>query len=213
LDKYRSDPEKYSLEHRSISCRNSWHLQTYDVNEVDQVHTYIKYLGDLPHSEQVYWKAFNEEPKAPISRRSYVTDFEGRFDQEPDSLRDLQSILRELDRNGARWFNLREPDLLNQMHYPLTESTKTWGETLETLAKLVNEGLVQKFFEAKARGLGATGESTWRSIKWAEESLQRSGLDEDVVSTAIAPLRNLQHLRTKLSGAHSSGTEADAIRA
>lgn len=26
LDKYKSDPEKYSLEHRSITCRNSWHL-------------------------------------------------------------------------------------------------------------------------------------------------------------------------------------------
>jgi len=44
LDKYKADPEKYNLDHRSISCRNSWHLQTYDVNEAGQVHTYIKSL-------------------------------------------------------------------------------------------------------------------------------------------------------------------------
>jgi hypothetical protein len=31
LDKYKADPEKYSLEPRSISCRNAWHLQTYDL--------------------------------------------------------------------------------------------------------------------------------------------------------------------------------------
>jgi hypothetical protein len=26
LDKYKSDPDKYTLDHRSISCRNAWHL-------------------------------------------------------------------------------------------------------------------------------------------------------------------------------------------
>ena len=63
LDKYKADPDKYTLEQRSISCRNAWHLQTYDVNDAGQVHTYIKYLGDLPYSEQVYWKSFNEPQK------------------------------------------------------------------------------------------------------------------------------------------------------
>jgi hypothetical protein len=53
----------------------------------------------------------------------------------------------------------------------------------------------------------------WRSIKWAEESLRRSELDEDVISAAVRPLRDLQHLRNKLSGAHSNSAEANAIRA
>jgi hypothetical protein len=42
-------------------------LQTYDFNEAGQVHTYIRYLGYLPISEQRYWKAFNEPPKGTIS--------------------------------------------------------------------------------------------------------------------------------------------------
>ena len=67
LDKYKADREKYRLEDRTITCRNSWYLQTYDVNEAGQVHTYITYLGNLPIEEQRYWKAFNERPKAPIS--------------------------------------------------------------------------------------------------------------------------------------------------
>ena len=122
LDKYKADPEKYSLEHRSISCRNAWHLQTYDVNDAGQVHTYIRYLGYLPYSEQLYWKAFNEKPKSPISRRAFTTDFEGQWYEGPDPLRDLQAILTDLHTSGLEWFTLREPNLVSQVHYPLTTS-------------------------------------------------------------------------------------------
>jgi hypothetical protein len=63
LAKYKADPEKYRLEDRSISCRNSWYLKTYDINDAGQVHTYIVYLSQLPYEEQQYWKSFNEWPK------------------------------------------------------------------------------------------------------------------------------------------------------
>lgn len=212
LDKYKADPEKYSLEHRSISCRNSWHLQTYDVNEAGQVHTYIKYLGDLPHSEQVYWKAFNEPPKGGISKRAYTTDFEGDFDQEPDTLRDLQSILLELHEAKTEWFSLREPDLVKQVHYPLTASSKAWGDTLTTLAKLVIEGLERRFFETKAKDLGATGDPKWASISWAQEALKADGAADDLITEIIQPMRDLQRLRTILN-AHSGGVEASSLRA
>jgi hypothetical protein len=79
LTKYKSDPSKYTLEERSISCRGAWSLRTYDINEAGQVHTYLVYLRDLPYAEQLYWKAFNEEPKAPLSKRAIGTDFEGQF--------------------------------------------------------------------------------------------------------------------------------------
>lgn len=209
LDKYKADPEKYSLEHRSVSCRNSWHLQTYDVNEAGQVHTYIKYLGDLPYSEQVYWKAFNEPPKGGISKRAYTTDFEGSFDQEPDSLSDLQTVVLELHAANTKWFTLREPDLVKQVHYPLTDSSKVWGDTLTTLAKLVNEGLERRFFETKAKELGANGDPKWGSIRWAQELLRISGVAEEVIAEVIVPLRDLQQMRTKLD-AHTGGAEANS---
>ena len=38
LQRYKSDPTKYTLEERSISCRGTWSLQTYDINEAGQVH-------------------------------------------------------------------------------------------------------------------------------------------------------------------------------
>jgi hypothetical protein len=212
LDKYKADPEKYSLEHRSITCRNAWSLQTYDVNEQGQVHTYIKYLGDLPYKEQIYWKAFNESPKGPISKRAYTTDFEGNFDQELDSLRDLQALLLKLHSTNTKWFTLREPDLLRQFQYPLTSSSKAWGDALATLAKVVNEGLEMNFFKSKVNKLGIEGDAKWGSIRWAQESLKVGGVSGEVVAEIIEPLRDLQKLRTLLD-AHSGGAEATSMRA
>jgi hypothetical protein len=77
LRKYKADSEKYVFKERSISCRGSWHLKTYDINHAGQVHTYLKYLGDLPYQEQLYWKSYNEAPKASISNRAFTTDFKG----------------------------------------------------------------------------------------------------------------------------------------
>ncbi len=212
LDKYKTDPEKYSLEHRSISCRNAWHLQTYDVNSSGQIHTYIKYLGDLPYSEQLYWKSFNEKPKSPISQRAFTTDIKGEWSDHPDPLRDLQASLTDLHTSGVKWFTLREPNLINQLHYPLTASVKAWGDTLIALAKLVVEGLERRYFEDLAKSKGAKGDPQWGSISWVKEAMKSSGTSDEVVNEVILPLRTVQELRNKL-GAHSGGSEAGSIRA
>jgi hypothetical protein len=212
LDKYKADPEKYSLEPRSISCRNAWHLQTYDVNKAGQVHTYLSYLGDLPYTEQLYWKSFNEDPKGGISRRAFTTDIKGEWCHDPDPLRDLQAILADLQRSNVNWFALREPELLDQLHYPLTTSVKAWSDTLVALAKVTVEGLEKKVFEGYAKSKGATGDTTWNSISWAREAMKASGFPDETVNEAISPLRTIQELRTKL-WAHSGGGEAAKIRA
>jgi len=93
----------------------------------------------------------------------------------------------------------------------LTTSTKAWGDTLTTLAKLVNEGLNLQFFKTKAKQLGANGDPKWGSIRWAQESMEASDTSDEVISSIIQPLRDLQRLRTKL-GAHSGGTEANSLR-
>lgn len=211
LDKYKADPDKYRLDARSINCRNAWSLQTYDFNDAGQVHTMIKYLGDLPYAEQLYWKSFNEPPKAPISKRSYKTDFEGSFDLEPDGLRDLKSVLLRLGERRPPWFTLHEPKLVDQLHYPLTASTKIWNDTLVTLAKCATEGLKKSYIESEARKRGRAGDAAWGSIKWTRELLQALSVDEDRISELVEPLVEVQRLRSKL-GAHTGGTETAAIR-
>ncbi len=82
LEKYKSDISKYVIECGTIDCRRQWLLH-YDINEEGQVFAYMKDLSYLPYSEQLYWKSFNEEPKAGISKRSMKQDFEGKWDLDP----------------------------------------------------------------------------------------------------------------------------------
>lgn len=211
LDRYKADPQKYRLESRSIHCRSAWGLQTYDVNDAGQVHTMIKYLGDLPYSEQLYWQSFNEPPKAPISRRSFKTDFEGSFDLEQDGLRDLKSVLRKLADANVPWFKLQDPKLVDQLHYPLTDAHKPWNDTILTLSKCVVEGFRKGYAESEAKKRGVTGQPEWGSLRWTRELLKVLAVDGDRVAEIMNPLTDLQQLRSKV-GAHSEGSEAAALK-
>jgi hypothetical protein len=118
LQRYKSDPKKYTLRERSIDCRGGWSLKTFDINEVGQVHTYIVYLRDLPHSEQLYWKAFNERPKASISKRAQTTDFEGQFHLDYNPLQSIFTLIDRLSASAAPWWSLKAADLPSKVALP-----------------------------------------------------------------------------------------------
>jgi hypothetical protein len=209
LTKYKADSEKYRLEDRSISCRGTWHLKTYDINAAGQVHTYVCYLRDLPYEEQLHWKQYNERPKAPISKRAFAGDFEGRWDQEYDPLTSIREFVGELVKARTSWWTLRAEDLLERVHYPVTASADEWAEELLQLDKLLVEGFEKRVLKRAATVLGRTIEPQYGSLKLVEECL--IGLAEEHAAEVVAPLRELQRLRTKIKG-HAGGTEALAIK-
>jgi hypothetical protein len=213
LDRYKANPKKYLLTDRTITCRHAWSLKTYDVNEAGQVHTYICYLGDLPHSEQKYWQAFNEAPKGSISKRAFTTDIKGEFETEHDPMRALRSLVASIGMRRLPWFSPRSEDALNELHYPITESAKLWGEAISALDKCVVEGLVRKFFEKVINGtaMGPLDEKI-QSIGALQRALQTKGLSEDDAKEIVAPFRDIRNWRSKLTGAHTSGSEAGEIR-
>lgn len=212
LQKYKADTEKYQLHDRSITCRHAWHLETYDVNEGGQVHTYLKYLSYLPYEEQVYWKSFNEAPKGPISRRAFQTDFEGKWDPEYDPLQSLRRVLLELHESQVSWWTLRGSNLLEKVHYTVTKAADEWAKEMHALDKLVVEGFVTDDLRSRTTSLGRTVDSQWRSLKLLEEVLRGLGSDEDQVREIVGPLRELNSLRSKISG-HASGKEAERKKA
>lgn len=110
------------------------------------------------------------------------------------------------------WFTLREPRLLEQLHYPLTRANKGWNEVIVNLAKCVTEGLEKRFIEAAARARGSDGQPTWGSIKWLDELLRKLEVDDDRVREICEPLFELQRLRSKLAGTHATGSDAAEIR-
>jgi hypothetical protein len=209
LQKYKADTEKYQLHDRFITCRHAWHLETYDVNDAGQVHTYLKYLSYLPYEEQLYWKSFNEEPKGPISRRAFQTDFEGKPYSEYDPLQSLRGVLLDLDSSQVSWWKLRGSNLLASVHFPVTKAADEWAKELHALDKLVTEGFVTGDLRARLTKLGRAFDKEWKSLKLLEELLRTIGSDK--VKEIVEPLRELNTLRNRLS-AHPSGKNAERIK-
>ncbi|MBT8420187.1 MAG: hypothetical protein KJO08_04915, partial [Gammaproteobacteria bacterium] len=211
LLRYKMDSDKYEIEARSITCRNGWHLETYDVNEAGQVHTYLKYLGYLPYDEQLYWKSFNEAPKSSISKRSLETDFEGNWDFPYYPLESLKQILRELRDAGVSWWKLSDETLMEKVHHPVTTSADEWAREIHSLHKLLVEGFQERSLHQLAKSLDRSIEERWRSIRLLEEALLGLGEAEAKIKEIVQPLLDLTRLRNEFAG-HSPGMKAKQIK-
>lgn len=210
LLKYKADSEKYRLEDRSISCRNSWYLKTYDINEAGQVHTYLCYLRDLPYQEQLYWKSYSEPPKASISKRALRTDFEGRWHLDYDPLQSLRQIVVDLNRGRAEWWSVRSERLQQQARYPVTESFDEWANEILHLDQLTVEGLKGKWLRRYAESLGRNPDVKFGSLK-LEECLRGLEFEEELAREVTAPLHQLHFYRSRLK-AHDAGNEVAEIK-
>ena len=195
LQKYKADPERYTLSDRSISCRGAWYLKTYDINEAGQVHTYIGYLADLPYSEQLYWKSFNERPNGNISERAFQTDILGEFSTEDDPLAELRAEVNALDRTPPSWWNPRGAALVEKTLYPATDSIEEWGNEILALDHLIVEGFFTKGLRPIISANGGSYEKIWGSIKLLEIVLSFMGYTVDDAKKTVAPLKELHNLR------------------
>lgn len=211
LSKYKSDRAKYKLESRSISCRSAWHLKTFDINSAGQVHTYLIYLSGLPYEEQLHWKQYNEKPKAPISERAIKTDFEGQFYKEYDPLPSLKRKLDKLNVEGVSWWELRDENAPDKVHYPYTESKDEWADEILNLDQLLVEGLQEKWLRKKAKELGCNPDARLRALKLLEVILVALDFEENHAREIMTPFHVVHNLRSILKG-HTSGTEAENER-
>jgi len=211
LSKYKQDPEKYTVDQRHISCRGAWSLQTYDINDEGQVHTYVGYLGHLPHQEQLYWKAFNENPKGGLSTRALTTDFMGQFYTEPDPLEELKQCLLKFphaSHSGEKTPIWSAPGTdveksLKKIHYVITDSQKEWSDQVLELAKVIIDGLNKTSIRRLAKTLKCDNPGLG-SIKLLCACLRARGIEEDIVKEVCDPLIRLQEMRSKCS-AHGGG--------
>ena len=211
LLKYKADPDKYLIRDRSITCRHAWYLKSFDINEVGQIHTYLIDLSRLPYDEQLYWKSFNEHPKGPISKRAYQTDFRGEWDLSYDPLPELKQQLHELHEKHVRWWVLRNEELMQRVHYPMSTAADEWARELHSLDKLLIEGFEVKVLREIAEAHDVIVDAKWGSIKLIAEIVTVLDCDEVVRAEIVDPLRELHRLRSKVSG-HASGSEARKIK-
>jgi hypothetical protein len=208
-----NDPEKYTITDTYITCRNSWTLECYHINEANQIFTYLIYLSRLPYQEQQYWLSFNENPKGGISRSALLTDFKGQVDLSYEPLTSLKGNLKALHDQKIKWWKMKNISLLNELHYPITGSVKEWSDAIHTLNKIINEGISDAFFKEKLKILGVRFDTEdkkkWGSIRLIKEyiKLKKPELENKIYD----PLFSLNLFRTKFHG-HVSGGEAKQIR-
>lgn len=200
LHRFKADPEKYFLEEHSLSCRNAWHLKSYDINEEGQVHVYIGDLAKLPYEEQLYWQSFNEWPKGPISRRAFQTDIIGDFFLEHEPLSSLKSTILKLDTALPSWWKKRGEQLADAVHYPATDSIKEWADEILALDQFLVEGFLIKPLRSLAIERGCNIEETWGSLRVLQEILFVNGMYGERSKDMLYPLQRLHALRTEVRG-------------
>lgn len=210
LLKYKADPEKYTLEHRSIRSRGGWYLKSYDVNDAGQVHAYLYDLAKLPYSEQLYWQSFNEWPKSGISARALQTDFQGNFSTIPDPLQELKYEIGKLNSAKLGWWKPRSEGAASAVHYPITPSPEEWSNAILALDQYVVEGFVPKALKARLENKGAKPDANWGSIRLVQECLVQAGISSDEAVNIVEPLKRVHFLRTKLKG-HLAESEKQAL--
>ena len=209
LSKYKADREKYDFEENQIGCRSPWCLEFYDINEAGQVYTFLKYLSHLPHEEQLYWKQFNEKPKAQISHHVIKRFFLGEPYSYYSPLASLKDKLWNLQR---AWWKTPTRDAIKHTQYPVTGSNDEWRNEILNLDQLLVEGFKERWLRKKAEELGRTPELNYGSLKLLEECLIGLDFEEDRAHSIIDPLQELRHLRNKLK-AHASGETARKLKA
>lgn len=203
LDKYKNNPDKYELTERTITCRGGWHLETYDINKYNQVHTYAVYLARLPFKEQLHWLQYNEEPKGGISDRAFQSDFEGKFGDEKSKLKQLRESLETL-RNlkvGEEGYTIWSPkggswdSASKGLHYVNSENPNQWHDFIIALANATNEGFQGKILRKIASSLGNDDEGlgTLGLIKF----ILKSSNNEEQIPTIHGVLNELQTRRGK----------------
>ena len=166
LSKYRQDPSRYKIYDRCIECKGAWTLR-YDINEEGQVHAYICDLSHLPYKEQLYWKSFNESPKAGISQRSFKADFKAQWDKSYNPLLSLKRNLNQFpqyDEQGnpcSIWKMPQVPETrdLTFLGYVITESRKEWEDQILALSQIIVEGLNTSYINKLAKSQGCRDES------------------------------------------------------
>ena len=207
MRKYESDSGKYQIGAREIVCPDSWRLQAIGWNAANQIHTYIRYLRDLPYREQLHWKAYNEPPKAPISADVLRMDFEGEWNKLPSLMTPVSPVLQRLlewREEGVEWWKCRDDETFARIRSMYTESQEEWRDKGRELATLVIEGFDLHCLRRAAAATGATPDPGEKSLRLLERILRRKEPGEQ--ETKLEALRELQWVRTLTS--HARGGDA-----
>ncbi len=205
LSKYRADRDKYDMSDGWIVCRGAWVLRNYSINDAGQVAAYICYLRELPYEEQIYWKAFNEEPKSGLSRRAFQNDFLGKWAEEAAPLEKLELLLDKWESDEVEWWKPPEDLAHRRLAVPYGDSRDEWARALGALSNVVLEGFRIQTIREALTDSDLRFSKDERSISLLERLLQA----HDVIrgDMRLEALREVNQLRNLGGSAHRVGSK------
>lgn len=210
LEKYYSNPQKYSVSDGSISCGGLWLLKI-DNNHSKYVVVFLGDLGrDINYKEQLYWKSFNIPPDGTISEVCFKRSFMAlpTDPQSPDlCFKYLFNIFQENWEKTFGWNLFKHLSKDDEYHYetlriPTNDSQSEFDEQVRGLVKIIvdsiNEKELNSFIQVDING----------SISKLEQFFITQNLDN--YEEHILFLKNIQTLRS-CSVAHRKGGNYDKI--
>ena len=153
LDKYYSEPSKYSVEESYLRAGDLWGIQI-DNHHDDKVYVWLGDLGrDLSYEEQLYWRSFNIPPEGGMSKEftqqqimAVATDSENLTHKFKRQYKALQKISNDILGNY-----LLLPLVKDDKHYfdslriPANDEQKHFDEQILSLTKVLIDSLNEKY--------------------------------------------------------------------
>lgn len=188
LDKYYSNPNKYTVSDGAVGCEGSWSLHI-DNDHRNYVIVPLVYLGNLDYSEQLYWKGYNVSPEREMgfSKTAYTRWIEGKFCN--PMFPDLQFKYRfkQFNKKWEKQFGWplflplidEDEHRYKTLHCLTTENNHSdFDEQILSITKLVVDSLNQKCLQTEIDDSNTEVESILKERKISSSSEFKAGIDK-----------------------------------
>lgn len=188
LDKYYSNPNKYTVSDGAVGCDGSWSMYV-DNDHRSFVIVPFVYLGNLEYSEQLYWKGYNIAPEKEMgfSKTAYTRWIEGNFCNPmfPDLY--FKYLFKKFNEKWEKQFGWllflplidEDSHRFKTLHCLTTENNHSdFDEQILSITKLVIDSLNQKCLQSDINDSNPDVESLIKQKGISSSSDLKAGIDK-----------------------------------
>jgi hypothetical protein len=209
LNKYYSQPEKYTVSDGHLSCGALWSLYI-DNNHPEAVMVFLGDLGRLSHTEQMYWRGFNLS-SGNMSRVAFMRSILGQFTAPQTADLYFKQKFLAFNEHWKKKFGWelfrpltgKDEYAFKILRVPLTNDQREFDEQIATLTKVFIDSLNEREL---AKGI--TNKENAKGLDKFETWLQSQHFRSDPM---MQFLRKLQALRSA-STAHRKGDNYENLK-
>lgn len=231
LDKYYSNPNKYTVGDGYVGCEESWSMYV-DNDHRNYVMVPLVYLGSLEYSEQLYWKGYNIpfEKEMSFSKTAYTRWIEGNFCNPMFPDLHFKFRFNQFNNKWEKKFGWplflplidEDEHRYKTLHCLTTENNHSdFDEQILSMTKLVIDSLNQKCLQSETNDSNSDVESFLKQKDISSSAELRAGIDKFQVflfskgmkcPDMIDFLRKVQSLRSNSVAHRKSNKRKDLAK-